>query len=262
VVTVSRLSVTPVKSMRLHHPFEIRLEGYGAVGNRRFYLAEQDGRLFTGAKHGPLVAVVADHDADREWLRLCLPDGEVVEGPADDLGAEVETSFWGRPVKGRRVLGPFSDALAVYADHPVALVRPEAPGDANDEAPVSMLSSASVEELGRRAGRFEPVDSRRFRMLIQLDGCNPHQEDGWIGRRVRVGQALVEVSEPVSRCVITTQDPDTGLKDFDTLRQIEAYRGLRARKKIDFGVYAAVVEPGVVRVGDSVGPELSPLEMM
>jgi uncharacterized protein YcbX len=57
---------------------------------------------------------------------------------------------------------------------------------------------------------------------------------------------------PVARCVITTQDPSTGLKDLDTLKAIAEYRGLRDGRSIDFGVYGSVVEPGVVRVGDPV----------
>jgi uncharacterized protein YcbX len=58
----------------------------------------------------------------------------------------------------------------------------------------------------------------------------------------------------VPRCATTTRDPSTGERDFDTLRAIEAYRGRRDDKKIDFGVYARVLEPGRVKVGDLVEP--------
>jgi uncharacterized protein YcbX len=54
--------------------------------------------------------------------------------------------------------------------------------------------------------------------------------------------------------VITTQDPDTGRRDFATLHAIKAYRGMREGRKIDFGVYAEVVTPGAVAVGDAVVP--------
>ena len=45
--------MTPVKSTALHHPDRIRLERWGAVGNRLFYLVDGTGRLFTGARAGP-----------------------------------------------------------------------------------------------------------------------------------------------------------------------------------------------------------------
>jgi uncharacterized protein YcbX len=51
---------------------------------------------------------------------------------------------------------------------------------------------------------------------------------------------------------MTTRNPDTGYKDFDSVREIKNYRGLRNGKHADFGVYADVVEPGRIRVGDAV----------
>jgi uncharacterized protein YcbX len=71
---------------------------------------------------------------------------------------------------------------------------------------------------------------------------------------VRVGEAVVRVAGPVPRCAVTTQDPDSGVRTLDTLAGIKSYRGLRDGKKLDFGVYFDVVEPGRVRVGDTVEP--------
>ena len=60
--------------------------------------------------------------------------------------------------------------------------------------------------------------------------------------------------DPVPRCVVTTLDPDTGLRDFPTLKVIRDYRGINAEQQLEFGVYAEVVEPGEVSVGDPVEP--------
>ena len=114
------------------------------------------------------------------------------------------------------------------------------------------MSEASVGRLAQEAG--QDVDGRRFRMLFTLDGCEPHEEDTWLGGLVRVGEAVVRVAVPVDRCAATTRDPDTGDRDLDTLRLIKSYRGQRDGKEIDFGVAAEVVEPGTVRVGDTVEP--------
>jgi uncharacterized protein YcbX len=248
---VARLSVTPVKGLALHHPEELLLEECGAAANRRFYLVREDGRLFSGLHHGPLVRVRAVWDEDADRLALEFPDGAVVED-AVRLGAAVRTAVWGeRFVPGRFVEGPWAEALSEFAGKPLRLVRADEPGGGNDLEPVTLVSEASVAELGRQAGR-DVVDGRRFRMLVDLGGCQPHEEDSWNGRSARIGAAVLDVLGPVARCATTTRDPSTGTRDFDTLSAIEAYRGRRAGKKIDFGVYGRVREPGRVRVGDPV----------
>ena len=62
------------------------------------------------------------------------------------------------------------------------------------------------------------------------------------------------MTKPDARCAMTTRNPDTGERDFDTLAAIRDYRGLRNGKHLDFGVYADVEEPGPVRLGDPVEP--------
>jgi uncharacterized protein YcbX len=252
MLAVTRLSITPVKSMGLHHPDEVRLERYGVRENRRFYVAEPDGTLFNNSKHGPLVRIGAQYDPASERLTLRFPNGRVLEGDATAVDGPVDTNFFGRWASGR-ILPRYTEALSDYVGRSVVLARTDDPGDASDSAPVSLYSRASAEELDRRSGRDEdPHDRRRWRMLVEVDGVGPHEEDTWIGSAVRLGSAVIRVLRPVARCVITTQDPETGLKDFDTISAIKAYRGLRAGTKADFGVYAAVESPGTVRVGDRV----------
>jgi uncharacterized protein len=250
--SVGRLSVTPVKSLMLHHPDEVLLEACGVAENRRFYLIRENGRLLAGLHHGPLVRIRADWDVDRDRLRLTWPDGEVVEEDVR-LGEPVLTDFWGHRVRGRVVEGPWAEALSAFVAKPLRLVKADEPGGGLDAESVTLVSRESVEELARRSGR-DVVDGRRFRMLVEIEGCSPHEEDTWAGKRFRVGGALLELGGPVPRCATTTRDPATGVRDFDALRAIAAYRGRRNGKEIDFGVYASVLEPGVVRVGDPAEP--------
>jgi uncharacterized protein YcbX len=251
--TLVRISTTPVKSLLLHHPDEIELEPFGVARDRRFYLIREDGRLLAGLHHGPLALVRADWDPGPDRLTLTFPEGEVVE---DDvrLGEPVLTDFWGHRVEGRLVVGPWSEALSEFAGRPVRLVKTDVRAGGVDAEPLTLVSSESVAELARRAG-LDAVDARRFRMLLEIEGCAPHEEDTWSGRHLRIGDAVVEIGGPVPRCATTTRDPDTGMRDLDTLRASAAYRGKRDGKKIDFGVYAQVVRPGRVRVGDPVEPK-------
>ena len=251
--TVSRLSIAPVKSLALLHPDEVELEGRGVRENRRFYLVDETGRVLNGLRCGRLVAVAPAFDAAANRLALRFPDGSTCDGTVA-LAERVETDWGERVVTGRVVEGPWESALSDFVGRAVRLVWSEQPGAGCAHHGVSLLSDASVEELTRAAGLDGALDARRFRMLIALDGCEPHEEDAWIGRLVSIGEALVRVVESTARCATTTRDPDSGERDFDTLRAIKSYRGLSAGRTIDFGVYGVVERPGRVRVGDPVEP--------
>jgi uncharacterized protein YcbX len=253
VLTVSRLSVTPVRALALQHPDRIELDEHGVRDDRRYTLLA-DGRIFDGTKYGPLVQVRAQLEYDPERLTLTFPTGEVVSGEVE-LGEPIHPVIYDRRFTARPVIGPWADALSAHAGRQLQLIRSERLPGERDRNPVSIVSEASVDELARQQNDGLPLDARRFRMLIQVAGAaRPHQEDEWIGGDVRIGQAVVRVTRPDPRCVITTQDPDTGHPDFPTLKAINAYRGRGADGKLDFGVYADVVTPGAVAVGDEVVP--------
>lgn len=251
--TLARISITPLKSTALQHPERVALGPNGVAENRRFFMIDEAGRLLSAARHPGVFGIVAGYDADRERLALAFPDGSRAEGSALATGEVVTVDFWGRPTGGRLVEGDLAAALAVFVGKPVRLVRAAADGGGCDDHPVTLVSSASVRELARHARR-ESVDARRFRMLLEVEGTPPHEEDRWDGRLLRVGGAVLRVGGPVPRCDVTQRDPDTGKRDLETLRVIGAYRGRGALRTLDFGVYGDVVEPGDVAVGDPVTP--------
>jgi uncharacterized protein YcbX len=192
----------------------------------------------------------------RRALELRFPDGSVVAGEVE-LGAPVTARISGRDVAAREVVGPWSDALSAAAGRPLRLVRPDEDGAAVDRArgAVTLVSVAALDELAAAAESGEPVDGRRFRMLFGVDGVPAHAEDGWLGREVRIGEAVVRPAGNVGRCVITTQNPETGVRDLDTLHALGRYRGgVDSTEPLPFGVYGVVVSPGRVRLGDPVEP--------
>jgi uncharacterized protein YcbX len=246
--SVATLSIAPVKSLGLHHPDHVELTLTGVPGDRRYYLVDEAGRLVGGVKHGTLVRIRPEVGED--VLTLRFPDGRTVEDTVE-LGDVVTTDFYGRPVEGTLVRGPWSDALSDYARSHLQLVRTEH-GDAWDVQPATLVSLASCARLGEELDA--DIDPRRFRMLLTLEGCEAHGEDTWSGRRLRVAEAILRVGGPVPRCAVTTQDPTTGIRSLDTLGAIKRYRGLRDGRRIDFGMYAEVEQPGTVRLGDAVEP--------
>lgn len=245
---ISQISVTPVRCFRLQHPDAVELTEHGVVEDRRFYLADGDGRRLRSSLTAWPVVVSGDYDAAREELRVRFPDGREFEGSALGLGKTIRSDFSGREIEARVVDGPWTEPLSELAGHEVRVGRPAEPG--MWRAPVTLVSTASLERLGREAATS--VDGRRFRMLFTLDGCGEHEEDEWEGRQLRLGGATLTVGGPVARCAVTTRDPDTGERDLDTLGLIKGYRGVRDGEAIDFGVYATVTVPGRVAAADPV----------
>jgi uncharacterized protein len=248
---VELISVTPVKCFALSHPESIELTAGGVPENRRFLLVDGEGRRLRSSLTSWPTVVRVGYDSAAERLRMTFPDGVVVEGDALGDGEALDVDYHERIVRARVVPGGWTERLSQMAGHPVRLVRPEEHGHLQ-EAPVTLVSTESIARLAREAG--QPVDGRRFRMLFTLSGCRAHEEDEWEGRLLRVGEAVVRAGGPVDRCAMTTRDPDTGETDLDTLRLIKSYRGMSARKTIDFGVYAQIVAPGRVHVGDELEP--------
>ncbi|WP_281270354.1 MOSC domain-containing protein [Geodermatophilus normandii] len=263
---MSRLSTTPLKGTALHSQATVTLTENGVAGNRRFHLIDARGGLFNGKQHGPLVRLTAEFEASSGQLTIRFPGRGPVTGTAVELGEAVTTDFYGRGVAGHVVEGAWSAALSDHVGQPVRLVAVDRPGDAVDVHPVTLVSTATIEHLRAMAPDGERMDHRRFRMLIEVDGCGVHEEDTWAERRLRVGGALLRVVGPVPRCVVTNQDPDTGVVDASTLKAIVRYRGALARDlrtpvahlpdngAVVFGMYATVEEPGEVALGDSVEP--------
>jgi uncharacterized protein YcbX len=90
-------------------------------------------------------------------------------------------------------------------------------------------------------------------MLIEVDGVAANHEDRWVGRRTRVGDALIAWGGHVGRCLITSRDPDTGEIDLPTLDLLGGYRGaVESTEPLPFGIYGRVVEPGTIAVGDAL----------
>jgi uncharacterized protein len=252
---VVRISIAPVKALHLVNPDQVEVGRAGVAGDRRFWLLDRDGRLVNDKRRPHLLRVHATWDEDTRRLALAFPDGSEVDGVVEP-GELVEAELYGRPHPSRAVPGPWQEALSDYAGEPLRLLWSES--GAVDRGigggAVTLISQGSLERLRREAGVDEPVDGRRFRMLFEIDGVEPHEEDEWFGRRVEIGDAVVAIVGDVGRCVVTKKNPDTGEHDLETLDTLAAYRPEGQTEPLPFGVHGAVIQPGRVRVGDPVRP--------
>ncbi|MDQ2622971.1 MAG: MOSC domain-containing protein [Actinomycetota bacterium] len=267
--TLRRISIAPVKGMRLRSLEQVELTRQGIPGDRAFFVVDEKRRMVNGKRLGALMTIVPDHDLETGILTLEFPEDRI--SARVDLGEPQAVTFFGLQIQARPVLGPFSDAISGHVGHEVRLMeRPEnRPAvDRGAIAGVTLLGAASVERLEEEAKEFEQhrdsaegwiepgkIDSRRFRMSLEFDGPGPHAEDEWVGREVRVGEARIAVAGHVGRCAVTTRDPESGAADLRTLHYLKKYRDrVQSEEALPFGVYARILEPGTIRIGDAVTP--------
>jgi len=219
-------------------------------------VVDADGRLVNGKRLASLVTIRPELDAGTRRLALRMPDGSCVEGTVE-LGEPVNVTIYHHTTAAHVVAGPWAETLSRALGLPVRLAQVDRPGEGVDRARhragATLLSVESLREMATIAGLIEPIDPRRFRMLIGVEGGSAHQEDRWIGRSVRVGDAVIEPRGNVGRCVVTTRDPETGTSDLDTLDILARYRReVATTEALPFGVWARVEREGTVRVGDDV----------
>lgn len=249
---VTRISIAPVKSLGLVHPDEVELTERGVAGNRRFWLVDQDRRLVNNKRNGPLVRIRPEWDETTRELALTFPDGARVAGTVELEDDPFEVEMYRYPLASRRVVGPWEDAISRFAGHDLTLLwAEEGAPDRLYAGTTSLVSRESLADLAHRAG--EPgLDGRRFRMMFEIEGVRPYEEDAWQGAEVHVGAATVKVNGDVGRCAVTTHDPDTGIPTVDTLKALAGYRREGRKEPLPLGVYGSVAKPGRVRVGDAV----------
>ena len=121
-----------------------------------------------------------------------------------------------------------------------------------DEAPISVISLATINGIGREAEMASALDRRRFRMnvVLETESHEPFLEDDWVGGTLTFGDSeagpAVHVTMPDVRCVMVDLDPDTAAKDARIMKTVARLNQNNA------GVYATVVRTGVICVGDRV----------
>jgi uncharacterized protein YcbX len=250
---VAAISTTVVKSLRLVRRERALLERGGVRGDRRFFLVDERSTMVNGKRHGALQQVVAELD-EEERLTLVFPDGRRVEGEAR-RGEPLEVAFFSLRRPAVAIDGPFSSALSEHAGERLRLVAAADGSPAVDRGAagaVTVVSSASIAALADLAGE-DAVDSRRFRMTLELSGCEPFAEDAWLGRELHVGGAVLRPLGHVGRCLVTSRDPDSGRIDLATLDLLRTIRGDAATTEpLALGIHCAVLAAGEVAVGDPV----------
>jgi len=129
---------------------------------------------------------------------------------------------------------------------PATVVRNGLRGMTDTDFPsISIINLGSHREVEGKLGR--QISPGRWRPNLILDGLAPWAERSWVGKRIRIGLAELEVREHIVRCLATSTSVSTGTRDTDTLGTLDENWGHR-----EFGVYAVVTKTGDISQADKV----------
>lgn len=215
--TVLSLHRYPVKSMAGEALDAATVGVHGMEGDRRHAVRLRGGRKLT-ARVAP--KMLAWHASLNGGLKITGPDGRTY-----GLDEELE------------------QAVAEHIGKEVALVHD--PHGLPDVTGLHVTVEASRRRLEQELGM--PLDVRRFRPNIHVElDAEPFEEARWEGRRLRIGDAELQIVSAADRCVITIHDPDTLEQAPDVLRRINEHHDTY------FGVWADAVADARISVGDAV----------
>lgn len=273
--TISGLFRYPVKSM-LGETLEATPLGVdGIPGDRAWGVRDEArGDFFTGKRAAALMSCRAAYPRgapdEGEVPEIRLPGGSLFAADRADAAARVgeavgrEVTLW-PVVAGARDASPSGDVdllaemeelMARAGDEPrpdfsdpaPALLEVQARGGPFFDAfPLSLMSQTAIDSIASAAPGSQ-IDVRRFRpnLLLETQAPGAFPEQAWIGRRLRVGGAVLFVHSTIVRCVMTTH----GFADLP--KDPAVMRTLVAAAEGNLGVYATVEEPGWVRRGDAL----------
>ena len=226
---------------------------------------DEPATVITAREANPLVLVDPEITADGLRDRTRPPAARRAYADRRD---QMPVELWdsrltaGRPARGRRVVqqGAGRPARLVHLDDPTR--RPTSPAFSEpddrvsfaDGYPLLVATEASLAALNdvvveRSEGAHPPLPMTRFRPNVVIAGAEAWAEDDW--RRIRIGDAVFRAVKGCARCVITTIDPDTAVREKEPIASLARIR--RWDGATWFGVNLVPDTAGVtIRVGDEV----------
>jgi uncharacterized protein YcbX len=246
---VASLHRFPVKGLADEPLDAVELSaGAGVPHDRRFAVLRGDTAYDQGSPRWvakeKCVMLVRDHALARLRLRFD-PDSMAVELSA--AGQPALKTLLGTP-EGRERAAAYVARVAEPKGGAPRIVEAGAMSFTDvPENCISIVSHASIAALGAAMGAtLHPL---RFRANVYLAGGDAFEEFGWLGGELTLGGVVVRPFARIPRCAATSVDPETGERDLGVPKALKQHFG-----HVDMGVYAEVVRPGRIAVGDRVAP--------
>ncbi len=241
---LTEINIYPVKSLAGISLQSSPLDAMGLRYDRRWMLVTPAGKFITQRTHPQMVLIQPQlKNGILTLTRQEMQDHHVPAASTDSASMQVE--IWNDTVNALHIseetdawLTQAIDApcrLVYIADDEIRQCDPEY-ADTGDHTgfadgfPLLLISRASLDDLNARLTQQLPME--RFRPNLVVSGCAPYAEDEW--RQLCIGDITLRVVKPCSRCVITTVDPETGIKGpGEPLRTLATYR--MRDKQVYFG---------------------------
>ena len=233
MLQVGKISVInryPIKSFAGESLDTCNIDTYGLHGDRcfAFYDETKEGwKSFITARDIPEMLTYKAKFVD-EGVNVTSPDGRNFNW-SEDLLEEIQN----------------------YSKRKISMMNYKAPNPENpnllavDLASVLIITDATLRKLEGIWGK--KLDERRFRanLIVSLDQ-NSLSESDWIGKRLSVEGAELQVDANCERCSLITLDPDSLERDISLLKKVNENMNL------NLGVYASIKKTGQIHVGDKV----------
>jgi len=113
------------------------------------------------------------------------------------------------------------------------------------DTPISIINANSVRAIGEAHG--EELDPLRFRGNLIIEDLPAWEEFSWMGKRIKIAGAEIEVHRPIDRCPTPGVNPETGERDINVTQGIQDHFG-----HIYCGMYAKVVKTGNIKSGNEI----------
>jgi uncharacterized protein len=227
--TITQLTHYPVKSMAGINQQTATLGWHGLPRDRRFAfrrMADNSGFPWLSASRLP------------ELIRY-QPLEQAEGPPAIRTPSGIELGLWSEALRTELSQAFGSDVQLMHLKQGVF-----------DEAPISLISQATIGAIAQAAGI--PADVRRFRpnIVIETHDPVPFNEDSWLDAQISFGDsaaaARIALTQRDPRCVMINLDPETAKANPQVMRAAVRLNQNNA------GVYATVTQVGELHVGQVV----------
>ncbi len=234
-IRVKQLFIHPVKGLSPHLVQSVDLKiGHGIPGDRAFALMYQNGKSENYPngqvpwmkKHNfamqndwhSLAGLDCTYDAATSMLSIKRKGVELLQADTNTLTGRdrISTFFTGYlcasyPSQGAKQR--YSQPLQLVGDYNITRYPDR------EIADISLVSQASIDHLCELSGKF--IDVRRFRPNIVVEGIPAWSEFDWVGRQIQIGDATIEITARINRCLNIDVNPETGDRDINLLSLLQ-----------------------------------------
>jgi len=265
---VSDLFIYPLKSARAIAIPSAAIDAFGLAGDRRAMLVDPSGNFITQRELQALARI--DIQPAPSYLRLKMEGKPDIIVPPPHPDNRMDIVVWKSAVNASVADEETNTALSAWLGREVKMVffdrlakRVANPEWAGDDAPVSfpdgyqilITTTGSLKALNANLASHGEgaVGMERFRPNIVIDIDEEWPEDRWAA--IEIGGIRLDLVKPCSRCIMTTQDQQTGSRDVPNPMPAMGRIRMSADRRVPgplFGWNAVPRGEGTVKLGDAV----------